>query len=440
MRRNQVSPRGVALLFVLSGLLTVSLLTTAFVQLGFNDLKFSSRSQGSSQAFYLSESAIDRALQWLRDQPGPPDELVPFVLFGGWQTLSGGSYLARVIPDPDNGEAYLNRYTIEGWGADGDPAAPSSVRQTSLVVQTESFARYAYFTDVERTPSGVRVWFVTGDHMEGPTHTNGQFNVSGNPIFDGPVTSVAEEINYNTPPPPGGNNPVFNEGLELGVERKPLPTRFPQAVVDAAGEDGVRFTGNTDVTLLPDGSMRVTNAVARLSNAVMPLPSNGVLYVQNGNINLQGTLSGQLTIGTNRDIRIVNSVLYADDPRSNPHSTDLLGLLAGRNILVSTTAPRDVEVDASIMALNSSFLLERYWTGPRRGILTVWGGVVQRNCGPIGTFNPRTGLVVTGYSADWHYDERLRNMIPPYFPVTGDYVSLLWQEDQQTDFPEEEPY
>lgn len=432
---RRIFEKGVALVFVLSSLLTISLLTAAFVQMGSYELKFSGRHQGASQAFYHSESAIDRALQWLRTQPGPPGGTEPLVLFGGWQTLGGGSYLARVVPDPDNGGAYIKRYTIEGWGADGDPAAPLSVRQTSLIVQTESFARFAYFTDNERAPSGVRVWFVTADHIEGPTHTNGQFSMYGSPVFDGLVTSAAEEINYFNPPPAGGNNPAFHGGLELGVEEKPFPTEFPETIVDAADDNGMRFTGNTDVTLLADETMRVTNPAAGLNNTLMSLPPNGVLYVQNGDVNLQGTLNGQLTIGTNQDIRVVNSVTYADDPRSNPHSNDILGLIAGGNVMIPTTAPRDLEVDASMMALDTSFIVESYWIGPPRGVLTVWGGIVQNKRGPVGTFNSRTGLKRSGYTKDYHYDQRLRNLIPPYFPVTGDYVSLLWQEDQQTDVP-----
>lgn len=423
------SNRGSTLLLVLSSLLTVSVLAGAFVNVGLYEHRFSTRNQAGTEAFYLSESAIDRALQWLRTQGTPPAGTQPLVLFGGWQALGEGSYLVTLDPADNNTGSFLKRYSIEGWGVSGPQATPSAVRRTTLVVQTESFARYAYFTDDERSPTGSTVWFVTADHIEGPTHTNGQFSMYGSPTFDGPVSSVAGSIRFFNPPPPGGNNPIFNGGLELGVKAKPIPTTFPTSLADAASQGGSVFIGNTTVTLLPSGTMKVTNAAQNMNDQEIPLPPNGVLYVHNGTVTLEGTLKGQLTIGTNQNVKVVNSVTYSDNPEINPSSTDLLGIVAGGNVVIASSAPANVTVDASIMALNTSFTVENYWTG-LKGTLTVYGGIIQDKRGPVGTFSSRTGKKVSGYTKNYHYDERLLNMIPPFFPVTGDYVSLVWQGER----------
>ena len=421
--------RGAALILVLLGLVTVTMLAGAFVNLGIYEQRFSERSQGSSQAFYLAESAVDRGLVWLRSQLVPPQGVQRLVLFGGWQALgTSGSYLATVQPDANNTASQIKRYTVEGWGAAGPQAEPVAMHRTSLVVQTESFAQYAYFTDSERSwPNGIQVYFITADRIEGPTHTNGQFAMYGRPVFEGPVSSVANRIEYW-----GGSQftqPVFREPPKLGVPAKQFPRSYPTTIVDAAREGGTVLRGDTAVALLADGTMRVTNTGGGIRNQVMPLPPNGVLYVEGGSVTLQGTLKGQLTIGTSGDVRVVNSVTYASDPRVNPQSKDLLGIVAGQNVTVARGAPNNVTIDASIMALNRSFGVEGWWERPPRGTLSVYGGIVQANRGVVGSFNGSNGTKLSGFTKDYRYDPRLRSMSPPFFPTTGDYSTLVWQED-----------
>ena len=421
-RKNQ---RGVVLLFVLASLLTIGIAATAFFEMGLHEQRFSTRGQSVTQAFLFAESAVDQGLQWLRNQAQPPAGSTPLVLSGGYQPLGTGFYLTTVTPAPSNVSSYLKRYSLQGIGVDGSLTAPTALRQTTLVVQVESFARYAYFTDQDISPSGQTVWFITGDHIEGPTHTNGQLNVYGNPIFDGAVSSVAANWNpYNS-----SAQPTFKQGFEGGVPSKPFPTSFPTALNNAGGSGGTVFQGDTSVTLVSDGTMKVTNAAAGYVNKTVPLPGNGVLLVQGGSLNLQGTLKGQLTAATTTgDVNIVGSVRYSDDPRVNPASTDVLGIVAGGNVVVPTTAPTNVEVDASIMALSTSFTVQNYWVGPAKGTLTLYGGMSQQRRGPVGTFSSSSGQRLSGYTKDYHYDQRLLSAIPPYFPVTGDYVSLVWQE------------
>ena len=156
---------------------------------------------------------------------------------------------------------------------------------------------------------------------------------------------------------------------------------------------------------------------------MVPLPANGMLYVQGGNVTIQGTLRGQLTIATDQDVRVANNVTYATDPIVNPASTDLLGLVAGRNVVVNSGAPNNVRIDGSIMAFNNSFMVEN-WNGPLKGTLTVLGGIIQENRGPVGTVGPG-GARASGYGKNYRFDNRLSNIAPPFFPTF--YETLAWE-------------
>lgn len=424
MKRNQ----GAVLLLALLGLTTVSVLAGAFVQMGVYEQRFSERNQDSVQAFYLSESALDAGLSWLRGQLVAPQWTDRRVLPGGWRSLGRGTYLATIDPDDRNPISAIKRFTIEGWGVSGTVANPLAARQTRMVVQTESFAQYAYFTNSERAPTGVPVWFVTGDRIEGPTHTNGQFHMYGKPEFLGPVSSVAK--NYVAWGGDRQTQPVFKETPKFGVAPKKYPTEFPSSISDAAKSGGTVLKGDTSVTLLANGTMRVTNSAQRITNKVMPLPGNGVLYVEGGTLSLQGTLKGQLTVSSSADVRIEGSVTYANDPRQDPQSKDVLGIVAGKNVVIPKEAPHDLQIHASIMAIDSSFGVENWWErGNVKGKLTIYGGLIQKNRGPVGRFDPATGRILSGYMKNYHYDPRLGGLAPPAFPTTGDYKTLVWQED-----------
>ncbi len=402
---------------------------TALITHSFGENRGAQRFQMASQSFYLSEGGIDRAYQWLRTQAAPPAGTQPMVLFGGWQIQGEGLYLATVDPDDANAGSFTKRYTIEGWGATGTQAAPTSLRRTRLTVQTESFSRYAYFTNSETSPSGSQIWFITGDRIEGPTHSNSQFNMRGTPVFDGLVSSTASSVNLAGGGPPT-SNPAFNGGLQLNAPPVSLAQASTADLATQANNGGTRYNGDTQITLLANGTMRVTNAAANLNNQVVALPGNGVLYVNNGSVTMQGTLQGQLTVATNRDVRVANNITYSQDPRVNPNSTDLLGIVTDRNVVVASGAPQNVQIHASLMALGSSFTVENWSVGPPKGTLTVLGGIIQSNRGPVGTFNSSTGTKVSGYTKDYHYDARLMNSVPPFFPTTGNYVPVVWEEEQ----------
>jgi len=275
---------------------------------------------------------------------------------------------------------------------------------------------------------------VLQDRLNGPTHTNGHFNIKGTPVFIGEVQSVDTYIRYYN----NGSNinssnlsnspydlPDFHDTVTLGADATNMPTQALSLRAASTDVGGLRLTGNSTVVLNSNGTMNVTNSARGWNNQNMSLPANGALFVNSGTLNISGTLNGRLTAGASRDIIIPNNIIYANDPRVHPTSTDTLGIISEEDIMINSSAPANLEIDASLMALNTSFMLQNYWVGPARGTLSVFGGIIQNQRGPVGTFSGTTK--VSGYSKNYNYDQRLLNSPPPYVPTTGDYITLSWE-------------
>ncbi len=311
-------------------------------------------------------------------------------------------------------------------------------KSVSLTLRQISCARFGYLSNNEDLLYwwGLRpIWFITGDVLNGPFHSNDQLNISGDPTFNGPVSSTDPEINYYHGGPPE-DDPDFMGSLTLGAPSISLPTSMDLITplkTAAQQTGGLYLTGNSIVTLLSDGTINVTNFNNSWVNYNVPLPTNNALFVNDGYVDISGVLNGQLTVGTNNNIYVVNNILYANDPETNPASTDMLALVSQNNVYVDSSAPFNIEIDAYIVALNSSFAVADYTFG-LKGTLTILGGITQKRRGPIGTFNATTGDRISGYTKDYNYDERLAFAAPVYFPPSRDsngrivYLKVLWEE------------
>ncbi|MBP7217132.1 MAG: DUF4900 domain-containing protein [Candidatus Omnitrophica bacterium] len=383
-----------------------------------------------TKAFNLAEAGLDHAIIWLRAQGAPPvgNMTNPW---GGIEEVGGGYYNVTITDLGAIGASgSIRRYRVASQGV-----FKNSRRTLSNLVQVDNYARYLWFTDRE-TFSGTNVWFWSSDRLNGPTHTNTHFNIALNPIFEGEVRSVDPYIRFYN----NGNNvnlpqlsnapfdlPVFQQGVDFGIDPITMPSQA-LSLRAAATDNGLSLRGDTTVVLRNDGTMNVTNARRDWVNQNMPLPANGALFVTRGSLTVSGTLNGQLTVGAARDIIIPDNIVYADNPIVNPQSDDVLGIIAERDVVIDNSAPQDLEINGCVMAMDTSFMMEDWWIGPPKGVLTVLGGIIQDERGPVGTFNGFNGQKVSGYSKNYRYDSRLLTNPPPFMPTTGDYVTLSWEE------------
>ena len=424
--------KGFALIFTLIIAIIIIIVITSLAIIASGDLTLATRATNGIRAYYLAEAGLSRKFAELR---GGSAISIPTTIIN----LSPGNPGSFAVAVNQTGGGVFPTYTLASTGI-----YKNASKTLILTVRQISYSRYIYLTNLE-SRSGTNIWFIGGDIVRGPLHTNDQLNIFNDPTFEGPVSSVSDSINYYHGPPPL-DNPDFQESLTLGAPKIKLPTSADilNGIKTAAQQSGgVYLTGNSTVTLLSNGTMNVTNDGRGLTGVVnagqnwtnhnVPLPQNNSLYVNNGNLNISGILAGQLTVGTNNNIYIVGDLLYNSDPRTNPSSTDMMGIVSQNNVIIDSAAPYNLEIDGYIIALNTSFSMENY-ASLMKGTLILYGGITQVERGAVGTFNANTGHKASGYTKDYNYDERFQNVAPAYFPPARDannrivYTKTLWQE------------
>ena len=202
----------------------------------------------------------------------------------------------------------------------------------------------------------------------------------------------------------------------------------------ASDGSGMVLTGASQIIFNPNGTITVTNTNAGYTNKIMNPPTNGVIYVQSdagttdGNVTVQGTVSGGLTVAADQNINLSGSVSYNDPPvrpgipGGDPNSKDLLGLVANQNItVIEASAPTQLEIDAVMVALQGSFQVDQYWVyrGPASGsnaaVMDQFGSLINFACGATGEMD-MSGNLLGGWNQIQSYDSRLSTYAPPGFP------------------------
>ena len=188
--------------------------------------------------------------------------------------------------------------------------------------------------------------------------------------------------------------------------------------------------------------------------------TKGVITVA-GTTGISGVLRGRVTVYATGDIIVLDDQRYATDPSvSNPNLVnscpDMLGMIAGNNITVADNAlndppnisaggaapspyrneddTQDLYIQGVMMAINTSFGVENYSTGPSnatgcqgagnngRGCLFLYGGLIQQRRGAVGLLSGE------GYIKRYTYDHCAVSSPPPYFPTTGRYLDNRYYE------------
>jgi hypothetical protein len=358
------------------------------------------------------------------------------------------------------------------------------------------------------------ITFIGGDVFDGKVHTNDTplYSPGGNgalPTFlqgvetSDPACKAAVRTNSSTwtacdrngtGAQFGTNFPVYAEALDLADNSEAF-----------SGYPGCQYSGATRIKFNSDGTMTVwsketspgTSACGGSApfGKTVPVPNDMVIYAKaaptqrvckageidgtlplgtydgtnkqasytqdantaytdqhcgRGNMFIEGTLKGRVTVAAQNSIVITNDMLLA----GGLTGSDLLGLVASNSVEIyhpvlnkydcvtakkstscagttytygpptSTTYPRDVagkgfKVYASIQTLQHSFFVQSYdQHAMGLGKLTVVGSIAQKWRGAVGT-----GDGTTGYFKDYSYDKRLKYSSPPYFPQ---FINAVW--------------
>lgn len=307
----------------------------------------------------------------------------------------------------------------------------------------------------------VTISFVDGDSINGPMHTNDAFVICGSPTLGrGPADPV--EVSA---PPKGWfqTKDVLNSGSSCSgsssdfkgtyTANSPVITPPPSnsALKSIAG---LRFSGQVRICL--SGEMMSVGAGKTCTQSPLysgPVPANGVVYVEStscsavyspfnatypatsgcGTAYIHGEYSGQLTLATENDIIVDGNLIHANEGVLglvannfvrvyHPFSSAEVSAQTGRGKCNSGSngsgSISNLRIDAAILAIDHSFIVDHYDCGAGLGTLTVNGAIAMKYRGPVGT----TGG--NGYIKNYTYDDRLRFMQPPSFiePAESDWV------------------
>lgn len=296
-----------------------------------------------------------------------------------------------------------------------------------------------------RPPGCVNIQFANQDVVAGPMHTNDTFLACGDPVFG--RAANGDSIEAAGPAPgwqePNGcsGSPVFSKPIVPNAPNLPVPTSN-SSLLTVAQSGGLTFNGTTTIVLSGSTATVTNNNVTKSYDLTA---TNGVIYVNTSGtcgaayglqeqynepsgcakVYVSGSYSQSLTIGSADDIvvngnltraagadstlgliptnfvRIYHPVTFNDD-KSNCSN-------ASSGPYGSAPPSSGVQVDAAILSLTHSFIVDNYWCGQSLGTLTVNGAIAQNFRGPVGTSGG------TGYIKSYNYDDRLRVENPPYF-------------------------
>jgi hypothetical protein len=343
-----------------------------------------------------------------------PGYTTPVAFDGGTFTVSIDSTSSI---DPNTGE---RRLTLRSTALYDD-----STTTVIVTLRPSNFAKFALYAGT----SAAAVYWATGDSAFGPVHVQGKLKTHGTPYFGGKVTTMngVDSTSWS-------GHPIFNAGVESGVNI-PLNKNY-QRLRDKAAAGGKLFTGNGDLFLKFKGDSVSWRRGGNpdTTSLLSTFAPNGAIVLNNSNgvLHVEGTVKGRYTVGSldtqsssRGKIMIDNDIRYATDPRVNPASTDMLGIVAHNSITIkdnSATSGPNFTVMAALFSYSSTVQVENYNTRPLGILWTLGGWTVQDLAATTNS------SITRGLSVNIRFDERFRTSSPPYFPTTNAYEILAWYE------------
>ncbi len=300
-------------------------------------------------------------------------------------------------------------------------------KTVEIKIVLANFSEYAYFSNIEGN-----IWWTGKDSVFGPFHTNDDIQVHSHPYFAGPSTSHGGVVKYYSSKQ--ADEPIIIGKYTPGIKID-IPTNGITKLSTVASSNGYVFSGHPEVFLEFAGdSIRYKfNSTAPYTTVLASdLTSTGIIYIDNGNLRIKGTVKGKWSIGTNKSVYIDDDIVYNNIPNpkdKNDPSGDLLGILAKDDVIVTdnTANGSDINICASIYCEDGGFTAENFDTRSVSGNINLIGGIIQQKRGAVSIFNS-SGTVINGFNKNYKYDSRLLRMVPPYYPSTNTFKIISWLE------------
>lgn len=344
---------------------------------------------------------------------------------------------------------------------------PNTKRTLQVKYARPALAKYAFLTNSN-------VWFGEDEELKGPFHSNGGIRM------DGEQNSLATSAKktYICGPEHGCSPPQekpgiwgAGEGGEKGLWQFPVSNiDFDSIAQDLAKlkteaqSSGIylsssgfygyhlKFKSNGTFDLYKvkglkqkvwgyDGERWVYESNDISSEEFFKnysLPSNCAPIFIEDNVWVDGDIKGRVTVvaaklpdipGQNAKIIISGNINYVD-------SNSVLGLIGQKDILIPLYSPDNLEIKAALLAQKGhvfryyypNWKQEPYKTYAIRNYIETYGSIITNT---IWTFSwvDDKGNVVSGYrETEMSYNPDLTYNPPPYFPVSGEYEIVAWEE------------
>jgi len=427
--------------------------STIFLVFGFNFNNLTLRAVDNLSEYYIATNAQNIAASGANIAANKI--FIDPTWTAGYNNIpfSGGSYSISVdILDPVRN---VRRVTSVGnYG--------STSKTIQVILQPTKFSQFAYFCQIEGN-----IWWTSKDTVWGPFHTQDWMQVQGHPMFYGKATTKKGMKYYTNE---ASDIPQFLGGYEKGINLD-LPDDKVKDFEAFADDNGAKFEASsgiqtyterywnnrnrrwetrtrTRMTTVDDFyitfkgdslSYKEESTGAETTVLAQDFAPNGIIYAKDANLHISGTVKGQYTVaaygpssGLGR-VYLEDDITYYTDPRTNPNSTDLLGIIARNEVLIADNANNrhDINIDASIYSEKEGFGAENHDGRSVDGNINLYGGIIQKKRQAVGTFSTdRWGRTtsVSGFNKRYKYDERLMFMAPPEFPATDSYQIVSWYE------------
>jgi hypothetical protein len=360
-------------------------------------------------------------------------------IFGG-KVHSNSQF--HIVGEPNfYGEVTSTENTIDFWGDAYHPNGdnfPGFHNDYALGVSNIPLPQYRKISDLDDEKSLQRIaggslgksgiQALPSNDVYVPSAGGMDTEVTGGIYVKGDVTSInldvdnADDPNSKITFVQGGNTTTITSVLS------PITLSTESTLNTITVPAGTTIPANT--TLVKEG----TNTYTSYEGI-----TNGLLFIDGSINSLYGNNHrGKMSIASTESINITNNIYYYDRDTSKSlfeddieGIEDSLGLIAANDVKIVSgpSDPQNIEIDAIIMALSTSFFYSG-WQSTLKGTLSLLGGLIQKQRGPVGTHN--AGVKVSGYSKNYQYDTRMANPaggnLPPYFPSTGQYQKVYWKE------------
>lgn len=474
MKLRRLSNDGNSLVTVIMVMLVVMTFASIALTLVTSQTKSEIFYEENTGALHAAEAGLNMYLWDLNEDSGDVIPLNTVIYYPEYNPTS-----AYILEEVENTET-KRVVNATGWML----SDPSVTRKVKASFTKKTFPQYIYFSNNDNYIEGVltkRIYFGDSDIIYGPVHINNTLNISGDPIFKGPVTYVGSVVQT------AGSNPRYEKG-KAPVAAKPYPDN--NSKLRNYAQEPYIFDGRTSIRLNENGTMTVLNPNETPNTQTLALPSNGVVYVNdrsgasntdkfdedNGTVFISGKLNGKLTIAVKRDIYITgydptiedfesaprtngisyvhtkftldiaNGVAIADDSTFGLEEADMLGLIADNNIAILTrgwfdgnnkdSSIKNIMVHAALFAINGKFGNSHILDNPSlqytypyvSGTLTIRGSIVQNIRGGVARNSSYYGF--TGYAKDYAHDPRFLYEQPPHFlePANSGWEIRDWIE------------